>query len=357
MAIDWTKSMKQTFSFYKVNADTWMDEEKQDYIGTCTITRDADKDVIESASIGGIPIEDECYIRIYLEVEQGIENAKVCLGTFIVQTPGIDHDGKHSSTTMDAYSPLLELNENPMDLGFYVRSGTNVIDAVCAIASNGMRGPVVETVGDSEVVEDYVAETNDTRLTFVKSLAESVGCHIELDNISRVMFAPDTVTEATVPVWEYTDDNSSILYPNISVKRDIYKIPNVVEIFYSNGLYSRVVNDDPNSPISTVNRGREIIYRETEPNITGDVTQEILDDYAVRKLREKSALEYTLTYSHGYCPVRLHDVVLLNYRRAGIINRKAKVKTQVIECKTGCKVNETAVYTDYLWNPKREVKQ
>lgn len=57
------------------------------------------------------------------------------------------------------------------------------------------------------------------------------------------------------PVWTYTDDNSSILYPDMSVEHDIYGIPNVVEVYYSgshDNYFARVVNDDPNSPIPCI---------------------------------------------------------------------------------------------------------
>ena len=114
-------------------------------------------------------------------------------------------------------------------------------------------------------------------------------------------------------------------------------------------LYSKVVNDDPDSPISTVTRGREIVQRVTNPELVGIPTQAQLNDYAKQTLRDLSTLEYTLTYTHGYCPVRVGDCVRINYRRAGLINQNAKVIRQNIKCETGCQVEETAVYTRSLW--------
>lgn len=81
----------------------------------------------------------------------------------------------------------------------------------------------------------------------------------------------------------------------------------------------RVVNDDPNSPTSTVNRGREIIHRVTDLQLAGEPTDRQIKDYATTLLSQLSSVEYTLTYSHGYCPVRLYDCVRLNYERAGLI--------------------------------------
>ena len=94
-------------------------------------------------------------------------------------------------------------------------------------------------------------------------------------------------------------------------------------------------------------------YRDSSPNISenmsGDNAQAYLDAYAEKLLRNLSNVEHELTYSHGYCPVRLGDCVLLNYERAGLRNIRAKVIKQEIDCTTGCKVNETAIYTTQLW--------
>ena len=101
--------------------------------------------------------------------------------------------------------------------------------------------------------------------------------------MGRVLFLPDQDAASLQPVWTYTDDNSSILYPDISLEHDIYGIPNVVEVLYSgsnDNYYARVVNDDPNSPTSTVNRGREIIHRVTDLQLAGEPTDRQIKDYA-----------------------------------------------------------------------------
>jgi hypothetical protein len=133
---------------------------------------------------------------------------------------------------------------------------------------------------------------------------------------------------------------------------DLYGIPNVVEVIYSfGGDYKIAVakNEDPNSPVSTVNRGRDITYRDTQPSLAGYVTQDQIQTYAERLLRALSAIEYTVSYTHGYCPVRLGDCVRLNYEKAGIKNVKAKVISQNIKCGLPCQVSEKAVFTANLW--------
>ena len=75
----------------------------------------------------------------------------------------------------------------------------------------------------------------------------------------------------------------------------------------------------------------------------------MINDYAVDALKSLSTLEYSVTYSHGYCPVRPGDCVLLNYKKAGLDNIKAKIVRQSINCSAGCTVSEKAVFTAKLW--------
>lgn len=186
---------------------------------------------------------------------------------------------------------------------------------------------------------------------------------LDLDELGRILFVPEQDTASLSPTWTYNDDNSSILHPSISMNHDLYGIPNVVEVLYSDGnvvYYAKAVNDDPNSPISVVRndqgviqtnvgRGREIVYRSVNPTIYGSPTQERIDEYAEQLLKALSSVEYSITYTHGYCPVRVGDCVRLNYARAGLNNIKAKVISQSIKCEPGCPVTETAVFTTNLW--------
>lgn len=349
---DWSKSMQQTFEYYIVDPGTWKDKEKLETVKKSSIKRDSEAETLGSASIDITESVGEAYVRIYLITIQNGVTEKHPLGTFLVQTPSSSFDGKIRNVSMDAYTPLLELKENPPELGYSILKGENVMSIAYRLCREHLRAPVVETTNTKNLYDDFVANTNDTWLSFISDLAANAKYTLGLDELGRVIFLPVQDTASLQPVWAYTDDNSSILYPDLNMEHDLYGIPNVIEVIYSKGGYSyyaKVVNDDPNSPTSTVNRGREILYRESNPDSLGIPTQKQLNEYAEQLLRDKSSLEYTITYSHGYCPVRLGDCVRLNYKRAGLTDIKAKVISQSIECVPGCKVTETAVFTTKLW--------
>lgn len=349
---DWSKSMDQTFEYYTVDPGTWRDVKKLDTVRSCTINRDSTVETLGSATIDIDNLVGECYVRVYLVTVQNGLTEKHPLGTFLVQTPSSKFDGKIRTVTMDAYTPLLELKENPPPFGYSILKDLNIMEYAYMLTREHVRAPVVKTECDETLFADFVANTDDTWMSFLKDLIANAKYEFGLDELSRVLFLPKQEIASLQPVKTYDDSNSSILQPEISMEHDLYGIPNVVEVVYSkNGLYyhARVVNDDPNSPTSTINRGREIIHRVTNPESLGNPTKNQIDVYAERLLKELSSVEYIVTYTHGYCPVRLGDCVRLNYSRADLNGIKAKVISQSIKCEPGCQVTEKAAFTIKLW--------
>ena len=349
---NWLSTMQQTFEYYIVDPGTWRDVKKVDNVLSSTINRDLYAETLGSATISIAESLGECYIRIYLITIQNGVKEKHPLGTFLIQTPSYSFDGKIKNVDMDAYTPLLELKENPPPLGYSILKEENILDSAYRIVREQVRAPVVRTSSDDKLFTNFVANTDDTWISFIYDLLANAKYSLYLDEMGRVLFTPEQDTASLQPVWTFDDSNSSILYPTLDIDHDLYGIPNVVEVIFSNGAsyyYGRAVNDDPASPISTVNRGREITHRVTDPSLMGDPTEEQIQAYAEQLLRELSSLEYTISYTHGYCPVRIGDCVRLNYSRAGIRGIKAKVISQSIKCEPGCPVTEKAVFTADLW--------
>lgn len=349
---DWTKTMQQTFEYYIVDPGTWRDIKKLDYVMSSSISRDSTLETLGSASITVSQSIGECYIRIYLITIQNGLREKHALGTFLVQSPSYSFDGKIKNITLDAYTPLLELKENPTPLGYSILKDENIMETAYRIVREHVRAPVIKTKNNEQLNSNFVANLEDTWLTFTKDLIANANHSFDLDETGRILFTPNQDTMSLQPIWTYDDSNSSILYPELTVDRDLYGIPNVVEVIYSNGTeyyYGKAVNNDSSSPISTINRGREITHRESNPSLLGNPNKARVQEYAENLLKEMSSLEYTVTYTHGYCPVRIGDCVRLNYRRAGLNGVKAKVISQNIKCESGCPVTEKAVFTTELW--------
>lgn len=350
---DWLKSMQQSYEYYVVDPGTWKDKYKLNNIKTSTITRDEEVQTLGSATIDITDMIDECYIRIYLVAVQNGVTEKVPLGTFLAQSPSSTFTGKVNTATVDAYTPLIELKENPPPIGFFTPKGANIMDSVYQYTKEHLRAPVVKADNDKTLNYDFVSETEDTWISYNTDLLANAKHKYALDELGRVLFEPIQDIASLQPVWTFDVGNTSILRPEISIDRDLFEVPNVVEVVYTKGTinqYVKVTNDDPNSPVSTVSRGREKTYRVTNPDLNGsDPTKREIDEYAAKLLKELSTVECTVSYTHGYCPVRLGDCVRLDYPAAGLNGVKAKVIYQNIKCSTSCSVQEKAKFTMKLW--------
>lgn len=349
---NWYKSMQQTFEYYIVDPVTWKDKELIKNVKSSTINRDSEAETLGSATIDVSDHLGECYVRIYMVTIQNGITEKFPLGTFLVQSPSSSFNGRVYSNSLDAYTPLVELKENSPPIGYYIPKGENITDIVRRLSRDNARAPVVGTILPDTTYSDFVANTDDTWLTFLNDLLANVKYTFDLDEMGRILFSPEQDLDSLQPIWTFNDDDISILYPDVSVEHDLYGIPNIVEVTYSTGedhYCSRVVNDDPNSPTSTVNRGREIIRCVNNPDLVGVPSENQIEEYAKQLLKSLSTIEYSISYSHSYCPVRVGDCVRINYSRAGINDLKAKVISQSIKCEPGCPVTEKAIFTKNLW--------
>ena len=354
---DWTKSMEQTFEYYIVDPGTWKDVRKLTQVKNSSITRELSSDTLGSASFTVTELLGECYIRTYLVIKQNGITEKFPLGTHLVQTPSSSFNGRVHNFDLDAYTSLLELKEKQPAIGYSIRYqlvgvDKNILKNAYLLTRENVRAPVIETEDSKELENDFVSDPNESWLSFISDLIANAKYQFDVDELGKIGFIKIVDIDQMIPRWTFNDNNSSILLPEITMNNDIYGIPNVVEVIYTNGRvhYEEVIeNNDPNSPVSIQNRGRRIIYREVDPNLTGIPTPIQIRDYAENLLKQLSSVEYTISYKHGYCPVRVGDCVRLNYSRAGISDIKAKVISQNIECKSGCTVTEKAVFTSKLW--------
>lgn len=353
--IDWTASMQQSFEFYEVDPTTWKDIAKLNNIASMSIDRDSSADTLGSATIDVVDdslTKEEFYIRAYLLANQNGVTERFALGTFLAQTPSVSFDGRVSSYSLDAYTPLIELTERKPQIGYYTPKGENILNSAYLIQRAYSRGTINPPYNEKTLQFDFVAEDDNTWLTYIKDLLTQANYELYLDEYGACSYSPITKMQAMTPVFTYTDDNSSILLSDISIEKSYMSIPNVVTVVYSdnNRHYEVTVkNEDANSITSIPRRGREIETRITDPSFSGEPTSSMVKEYAEQQLESLSTVTGTLKYKHGYNQVRVGDCVRVNYTRAGIKNQKAKVTSQSFDCSTGIEVSETAIFTVQYW--------
>lgn len=363
--IDWTASMQQTYEYYTVDPVTWMDINRVDSVMSSSINRDSKSETYGSSSLETTELLDECYIRTYMVAKQNGRDFKFPLGTYLYTTAADTYDGIVHRYSMTGYTPLIELTEKPVPLGYWIkgRSGVmpgrdaeEVLRKISGIIKENSRCRI--SISDSTrrfLINDYVAAPTENWLDIVKALITATydaQYYIVVDPMGTVKLINNDDVEKTTAKYVFDDGNSSILLPNTSIQTEYFGIPNVVELIYNGrtGNFRSVVkNEDPSSIVSTVRRGREVVKRVFMTNTVNKETQEAIDARARELLENASTIEKTIAYSHGYCDVSVGDCVILNYKAANLTNIRAKVIAQSISCVPGCTVDETAVYTEKLW--------
>lgn len=354
--INWAESMQRSYEYYIVDPNTWRDIRPLRLVKRSAVDWDSDADTLGSATFDMDEDIGEQYVRIYMIVIQNGVKHRLEQGTFLIQTPSLSDDGKVTSVTADAYTPLIELTEKHLPIGYCARRDTNIMDLAYNLVREGARAPVVKTECTEILHDDFTADPDDTYLTFIRDLISNAKYELGLDERGRILFIPKRDTAALRPVKTFNDSNSSIVLPGIDVDTDIYKIPNVVNVVYSNGskvFNVTVKNEDNSSPTSIQARGREIQHRVVNPTLLGDADDDgvRVREYAEQLLKELSSVERTVMFTHAYCDVKNGDCVRLDFSNPNIKlhDVKARIINQSISHTPDCPVTTTAVYTHKYW--------
>lgn len=349
--IDWTGGMMQEFSFYQVDPSTWRDASRLGNVTQCKITRDSTMETLEQASLTVMDGEmGESWVRVYMDASQGGERERVCLGTFLVQTPRRSADGRSSRLECTAYSPLHVLAEAKPNAGYALAAGANCVEAAASVCVAHGLAPVLAPRLEAVLDDPYVAPSDASWLDIAKALAAAAGLKVALDPYGRVVLAPNTPAYALSPTWTFDDGERGILVPDVNEEVDWYGLPNVCAVSTPSGIVGRAENADPLSRISTASRGREVTLKIDDPDeLRAGCTQEAADAYALRELREASHMERTATVRHAWCPVTVGDLVRVDAPSLGIVTN-ALVVRQDIDVSTALTVSAKLAVREEMWN-------
>lgn len=350
MAIDWTQGMEQSFVFCEVDPISWDDSRVLAQVQDATLKMDSGLETLGNASLTVDGEVGEVYVRAYLAARQGNNSERVPLGTYIVQTPTKEMDGRRASRKCACYTPLLEAKEKYPAIGAVAANGRYAEECAAEVLQNALRAPVTPYNGSTVLHSTVVAEPSQKALEFARKLLDIADVHLTLDGFGHVGIAPNIEPSAAQPRWTFRDDEASIIKGDKRETVDWYGIPNVVEVIWSGArgtVSARAVNSDTDSPLSTVGRGREVVHRITSPALTNPSAADV-QAYAERELRNMCAMERTEIIKHGWCGVRVGDCVRLDLDRDGI-HANGIITAQTIICKTGCTVESTVKWTESLW--------
>jgi hypothetical protein len=269
------------------------------------------------------------WLRVYAASSLGDERERTALGTFMASTPGYSVQGAYRTGEAQLYSVLQMLMEQVVEGILTSPAGTNAVTYAASMA----RSCGLTVIADASAytlsrpavfgVDD---EGDDTMLSVANSLLAYAGfASADVDGYGNVLLRRYVNPADASPTVTFAADSRSIVTRDpVWVDFDAFAVPNRFVAACSNEdgcMVAVAVNDDPDSPYSTVSRGRAIAMRETVSDIA---SQDALQALAERRLAEVSSAVERVTFRHNYTPYRVGDAIALEYpgltRHLGSVN-------------------------------------
>lgn len=326
-----------TASYYAAIIDprSWRETGRLEIMGG-SIER-SEADLRESADIDAteLPEGGEAWVRIWLDADQdGITH--VPLFTGLTSAPSRDIDGRRETYKIECYSVLKPIDDILTERGYYIPAEVTAPQAARRLLKTGIAPVEVAPVADPpRLTEAVIAEDGETNLTLAIKVLDAVNWRIRIDGYGTIWVEPNSNEVRTM--FDAVDND--IIEMHVTDEYDWYSCPNVLRAI-SGDLTAIARDDDKDSPLSTVSRGREIWAEESSVSLG---TNESLAVYAQRRLRVLQSPARTVSYSRRFDPdVNVGDIVRINHPEIGI-DGEFRIKSQTLELTYGCRTSEEAV--------------
>ena len=339
---DWTKPFESSWRWVRVSRSTGYETEQLGNLTTGSLSINSNTTVFESASVDCIGMLDvgHDFVRCYLEArwDDGTTES-VCMGTWLANVPSRDVYGSYEECTVRLDGRLIELDEDSFENIVTVAKGQDPVayaKSVCEASGltvlqlDSYSGTLGSTwrfgLEGMSMDEDYIG----SKLKAVNSLLrEAAFRSAETDAYGNVLFRK-RIDYDSPPVWAFKEGLNATFLSAATDERDVTEIANKVITVYETEEATTIgiaTDTDPASPWSTVSLGR---VRCKVYNYDTTATQAKANDRAARLLDEQQSVTRRVTISHVYCPVRVGDIVSIDYPSARISGKFA-IRTQEIE--------------------------
>lgn len=243
------------------------------------------------------------YIRFQVKGEW----LEYSLGEFFPSTPKRKAVSGMVYREIEMYDNSLILVDKKFERTWSIAKNTGYNEAINGLlleAGINLRETNIETTSKTlEVTVSYNAgvsvmtAVNDLlkRINYVPIYVDAKGFFI-----SHAYREPDR----EMPVFTFADDEFSILYDGTEEERDFFRVPNRFVLVHTHPEKNTVwraslLNDDPESPTSTVNVGREITYYQEVQEVE---SQAELIKMVYRLAREKSQVNGIMSIETALVP-------------------------------------------------------
>ena len=331
--MDWRKGFSSRYYMSIVDKDTWRDIKRIEITGG-SIKRSIDE-LRQSADIKVMNYQEtgEPLIRVWLDARQDDSSSHTPLFTGLATTPGRDITGRLISQTLQCYSVLKPADDVLLPRGWYVPVDMNIVSQIVNLLKV-TKAPVEILGNTSELTlkQAIIAEQNETNLSMIGVLLDTINWRMNIDGYGTIKIGPYPSDPSIV----FDSIDNDILEPNLSDDFDWYDCPNVFRAI-ADETSAVAKDEDPNSPFSIENRGREIWMEETSCLLNDNET---LAEYAKRRLKELQKVGRTVSYDRRFMPdLNITDVIRLNYPAQELVGTFV-ITNQTIDLSFGAKISE-----------------
>lgn len=329
--MNWAKGYTASYHMTVVDPATWRDTQVIDITGG-TIKKE-NSSLMESADVTCMryPRKVEQWVRIWLDAKQGEASEHLPLFTGLAVSPDREINGLIETNPVQCYSVLKPAGDILLERGWYAPEGFKgslLVKQLLGVSP----APIIEEEFSPSLATSIIAEDGESNLSMATKILNSINWRLKISGNG-------TITICSKPQKEIARFDSlemDIVEPQIKASYDWYSCPNVFRAIEED-LIGIARDDSPDSPLSTVSRGREIWAEETNCDLADNET---VAEYAFRRLREEQQKEMTVSYDRRFVPdVVPNDIVNLHFP-AQQINGNFVIKSQSIELGYGARVSE-----------------
>ena len=333
--MNWNNGFQARYYASFVDRNTWRDMEKFKITGG-KVTR-SDSNLRNSADLDCIKYQEsqERWVRVWLDARQDGNYSHVPIFTGLIPPPKRDIDGRRESNNLEGYSVLQPADDVLLDLGWYAPMGTRGGELIQNLLSTVTPAPIELEDGSPLLYQYIVAEDGESHLSMALKILTAIGWRLVVDGYGVIRIQPISRD----PVVTFDPLNNDCIEPKIKAANDWYECPNVFRAVIDD-MYAIARDDDPDSILSTVSRGREVWAQELDCSLNEDET---LAEYARRMLDSQQQHALSVEYDRRYHPqVFPSDVIQLDYP-AQHISGLFYVSSQTITLGYGARTSEEVV--------------
>lgn len=244
-------------------------------------------------------------IKPYMRIVSDRNDAEYPLGEYLPISPTRNLDDT-VTYTVEAYDQSIILREDCLISRLYIASGTEYLSAVQTLLEGAGISRMTISPSSLTLPTDREFEIGTSKLEIINTLLAEINYNSVSVNADGVFVITPFVEPSVASITkQYYDGKLSVIGRPSTTDLDLYSVPNIFLAVCDNpdmttSYRSVYTNDNPASPLSTVQRGRNIVSEIYRPDAI--TSQAALDDYIRRKAFEASQTYETVQFYTALMP-------------------------------------------------------